>query len=74
MPGMNGFEFGKRIKKITCTMPVLLMSAFDVNGDESLLTSLNSGKDREGFIQKPISLRELISVVQKQLKITISSS
>ena len=73
MPGMNGFEFGKRIKKITCTMPVLLMSAFDVNSDELLLTSLNSGKI-EGFIQKPISLRELISVVQKQLKITISSS
>lgn len=73
MPEMNGFEFGKRIKKINYTMPVLLMSAFDVNSDKLLLTSLNSG-NIEGFIQKPISPRELISVVQKQLKMTISSS
>src|SRR5919109_3542742 len=44
MPGMTGFEFVREVKKINPTIAVLLMSAFEVNGNELLLTSLKSIK------------------------------
>jgi two-component system chemotaxis response regulator CheB len=65
MPAMNGFEFVRRIKKVNPTIPVLLMTAFDVNSDQLLLTSLKSIKI-DGFIQKP--------TVQLQLRIAASIS
>ena len=72
MPGMTGFEFVREVKKINPTIAVLLMSAFEVNGNELLLTSLKSIKI-EGIIQKPISLSKLRSIVRRQLNITIRS-
>src|ERR687887_2206647 len=67
MPGMNGFEFVRKIREISPAIKVLLMSAFEINSTE-LSAGLGEAKI-EGFIQKPISLRELSSIVQKQLEI-----
>jgi two-component system nitrogen regulation response regulator GlnG len=72
MPGMNGFEFVRKIRKISPTIKVLLMSAFDVNNTE--LSIGLGGAKIEGFIQKPISLRELSGMIQKQLDIKTLSS
>ena len=71
MPGMNGFEFIQKVKEISPAIKVLLMSAFEINSTE-LSTGLEGAKV-EGFIQKPISLHQLSSIVQKQLEIQISS-
>ena len=66
MPGMNGFEFARKIREISSKVRILLMSAFEINSTE-LSSSLGEAKI-QGFIQKPISLDELGSIVQKQLK------
>jgi DNA-binding NtrC family response regulator len=72
MPGMNGFEFVRKVREISPAIKVLLMSAFEVNSTE--LSIGLGGTKIEGFIQKPISLRKLSSIVQKQLEIKTLSS
>ena len=72
MPGMNGFEFVRKVKEISPAIKVLIMSAFEVNSTE--LSIGLGGTKIEGFIQKPISLRKLSSIVQKQLEIKTLSS
>ena len=67
MPGINGFEFVRKVREISPTIKVLLMSAFEANSNE--LSIGLGGAKIEGFIQKPISLRKLSSMVQKQLEI-----
>jgi CheY-like chemotaxis protein len=65
MPGMNGFEFVRRVREIRPAIKVLLMSAFEINSTE-LSVGLGGAKI-EGFIQKPISLREFNIAVQKHI-------
>jgi DNA-binding NtrC family response regulator len=72
MPGMNGFEFVRKVREISPAINVLLMSAFEANSTE--LSIGLGGAKIEGFIQKPISLRKLSSIVQKQLEIKTLSS
>jgi DNA-binding NtrC family response regulator len=63
MPGINGFEFVRKIREVKPKIKVLLMSAFDINttlfSEELLATNVN------GFIQKPISLKILNSEIKK---------
>jgi DNA-binding NtrC family response regulator len=63
MPGINGFEFVRKIREVKPKIKVLLMTAFDINttvfSEELLATKVN------GFIQKPISLKILNSEVKK---------
>ena len=49
MPGMNGFEFVRRVREINPAIKVLLMSAFEINSTE-LSVGLGEAKI-EGFIQ-----------------------
>ena len=72
MPGMNGFEFVRKVREISPAIKVLLMSAFEVNSAE-LSAGLGEAKI-DGFIQKPVSLAELTNVVRKQLEIKMLSS
>jgi DNA-binding NtrC family response regulator len=67
MPAMNGFEFIRKIREVSPTIKVLLMSAFEINSTE--LSAGLEGAKIEGFVQKPISLHQLSSIVQKQLEI-----
>jgi DNA-binding response OmpR family regulator len=66
MPVMNGFEFIKKVKEILPSIKVFLMSAFDINDNQYSKILLPLKVD--GCIQKPISLKELIRIVQKHLK------
>ena len=63
MPGINGFEFVRKIREVKPKIKVLLMTSFDINttvfSEELLATKVN------GFIQKPISLRILNSEIKK---------
>ncbi|HZA07306.1 MAG TPA: response regulator [Nitrososphaeraceae archaeon] len=71
MPGMNGFEFVRKIREVSPAVKVLLMSAFEINSVE---LSAGLGDARiESYIQKPISLNELGAIVQKQLKTKVLS-
>lgn len=70
MPGMSGFDLLKNIKKIDVTISFFLMSANDVIDFSKL-----EGIRIDGFIQKPIRIKELLSILEKHLiHIPISSS
>jgi DNA-binding NtrC family response regulator len=60
MPGMNGFDLLKNIKKINATISFFLMSAYDTV-DFSELEDIKI----EGFIQKPIQIKKLLSIIEK---------
>ena len=62
MPGMTGFELLKNIKKIDNTISFFLMSAYDTIEFSEL-----EGIKIDGFIQKPIRIKELLSTIEKHL-------
>jgi DNA-binding NtrC family response regulator len=67
MPGMDGFEFLKNIKLINPKTKVLLMSAFDTSGDTEF-ARYKENSVIDGFIQKPMSIEKLYSLVNSHLK------
>ena len=70
MPGMTGFDLLKNIKKIDATICFFLMSAYDTIDFSEL-----EGIKIDGFIQKPIRIKELLSTIEKHLiNIQITSS
>ena len=66
MPAMNGFELVKKIKSMHPTIKILLMSAFEFN-DIELSKALTSIKI-DGYVQKPVSTKELINIIEKHLQ------
>jgi len=61
---MNGFECVKKMRELVPSIKVILMSAFDIN--DPLYMTLSSSLKINGFIQKPFSLKEVISIIIKQ--------
>ena len=66
MPSMSGFQFIQNIKIIRPKINVLLMSAFDVIGDSEFSTH-SSEYEIDGFLQKPISIKKLNSIINSYL-------
>jgi DNA-binding NtrC family response regulator len=64
MPGMTGLQLVKRINEINRNVKVLLMSAFEINSLNSDLKELTI----EGFLEKPMHVNQLLSVVEKAIK------
>ena len=62
MPEMTGFDLLKNIKKLDATILFFLMSAYDTIEFSEL-----EGIKIDGFIQKPIRIKELLSIVEKHL-------
>ena len=57
MPGMNGFEFCRRVKELRPEAPVLFMTAFEINQSE--FSKVMPRTTPDGFIEKPVSLKKL---------------
>jgi two-component system response regulator ChvI len=62
MPQMNGYEFAKQVKKIKSDIKVFFMTAFEINKEE-FSRVLPDIKINE-FIQKPVSIKDLVKSVQ----------
>ena len=62
MPGITGFDLLKNIKKIDKTISFFLMSAYHTINFSEL-----EGIKIDGFIQKPIRIKELLSTIEKHL-------
>lgn len=62
MPGISGLELIQRVYRINQDIRVILMSAFEINGDD--LKELRHDK----YIQKPIHMRTLVRMIDKMLK------
>jgi DNA-binding NtrC family response regulator len=58
MPQLNGYELGKKIREINTNIKVILISAYDDRHESSLEFK---------FIQKPITINNLIETVEESL-------
>jgi DNA-binding NtrC family response regulator len=67
MPEINGYEFIKKAKEIKPQVKVFFMTAFEIN-DIEFRRLLPSVKIDE-FIQKPISMDYLTTVIKKYISI-----
>jgi two-component SAPR family response regulator len=63
MPGINGYEFVKQVKKIKPQIKRILMSAFEIKDKEfhNMLPDIKV----DAFLQKPFSIQRLNDVVEK---------
>jgi DNA-binding NtrC family response regulator len=66
MPQMNGFEFIKKVKEIKPEIKVFLMTAFEINDIEFRRVLPTTRIDE--FIQKPISIERLNTLVRTHVK------
>ncbi len=60
MPGMDGRELGRRLAQSRPTLPILYMSAYEVND----IFQRGSPRTSAPFLQKPFARDGLINVVQ----------
>ena len=67
MPDMNGMDLIFNIKKENPLVRTLLMTAFEVN--DKVFEEYDKNNIIDGFLQKPLKLKDLESEVQKQIKI-----
>jgi CheY-like chemotaxis protein len=66
MPVMNGFEFVTNIRQLSPEIKILLMTAFDVNGDSEFANHFNAQKI-SGLIQKPVSIQRLKQIIKQTI-------
>lgn len=61
MPKMTGIELVKKIAEIDDNIKVILMTAFDVTGEELKEVEI------EKFLNKPVHLKKLVDIVKMSL-------
>jgi DNA-binding NtrC family response regulator len=62
MSPMSGVEFIKKIKEIDSDVNVILMTAFEIDGNQ--LNEMNTDE----FFNKPIRMNDLVSIVKKYVE------
>ena len=66
MPSMNGYEFIRKIKAKHPTIKTILISAFEIDKDE--FSKMMPTTKIADFITKPISLNQLVHVIENALE------
>ena len=66
MPGLSGIELIKEVKNINPSVRTLLITAFEIN--DSIFHQYIKQNIINGFLQKPIAVKDLIKEVKKQLR------
>ena len=61
MPGLTGIQLAKRVKEINPNVKVVLMTAFEIRDNE--FSKLFPSTRVDGFVQKPIGIRELTNKI-----------
>jgi response regulator RpfG family c-di-GMP phosphodiesterase len=62
MPGLNGIEFIKKVKDLNPRIRTLLMTAFEMT--DNLFSQYIKQEVINGFLQKPISIKDLLEQVK----------
>jgi DNA-binding NtrC family response regulator len=66
MPQMNGYELAKRMKNLRTGVKIILMTSFEINHEE--MARVLPDIKIESLISKPISLKNLTKIIDKNLK------
>jgi CheY-like chemotaxis protein len=61
MPGMDGWEFTRKLRRLGCEIPVIIMTAVDITPDRERLTELKVCD----IITKPFNLENISSILDK---------
>ena len=61
MPGLTGIQLAKRVKEINPNVKVVLMTAFEIRDNE--FSKVFPSTRVDGFVQKPIGIRELTNKI-----------
>ena len=65
MPGMDGLEVLRRVKRLRPEMPVVIMSVY-YDQNQEIQSAVDSEAD--GCIRKPFNVEEALTVVEKVLQ------
>ncbi|HET6717227.1 MAG TPA: response regulator [Nitrososphaeraceae archaeon] len=69
MPIVNGLQLLKTVKELNPLIRTILMTAFQI--DDSLFQEYTTKGIINGFLQKPISLKQLLAEVNKQMIVAV---
>lgn len=69
MPGMSGIELLVKIKEISPDIKSFLMTSFEINAIKSEI--VKNALEISEIIQKPIPLKELVTSVNKHIKLNV---
>jgi len=69
MPIVNGLQFLKTVKDLNPLIRTILMTAFQI--DDSLFQEYTTKGIINGFLQKPIDLKQLLAEVNKQMVVAV---
>ncbi len=64
MPGMDGFQVAREVRKSRCSTPILMLTA--KSDLENRITGLNAGADY--YLTKPFDTRELLACINALLR------
>jgi DNA-binding NtrC family response regulator len=67
MPGLDGIGLIKKVKNMNPDIRTILVTAFEV--DDNIFEQYTGENIIDGFLQKPITLRDLVTEVENQLRI-----
>jgi DNA-binding NtrC family response regulator len=68
MPGMSGFDLARKIRAINLDLPVVLMTAFEINKSEFSMTFPSTSVSE--LVAKPFTNTQLIGIVRKYVGVT----
>jgi DNA-binding NtrC family response regulator len=68
MPGMSGFDLAKKIRAINPDLPIVLMTAFEINNSEFSQTFSSTSVSE--LVAKPFTNTQLIGIVRKYVGVT----
>ena len=69
MPIINGLQLLKTVKDLNPLIRTILMTAFQI--DDSLFQEYTTKRIINGFLQKPIDLKQLLAEVNKQMVVAV---
>ncbi|HKG71795.1 MAG TPA: response regulator, partial [Nitrososphaeraceae archaeon] len=61
MPSLSGIQLSKRVKEVNPNVKVILMTAFEIRDSE--FSKVFPSIHVDGFVQKPISIKDLIDKI-----------
>lgn len=62
MPRLSGFELAREIRKLRLDIPILFMTAFEIN-DLEYKNTFPAANPATHFISKPVSMQKLVDIV-----------
>jgi len=61
MPGLSGMQLARKVKEVNPGVKVVLMTSFEIRDNE--FSKVFPSTHVDGFVQKPIGIRDLISKI-----------